>query len=149
MSAIITTTTSTILTLCVSRYECRAKSNNGEATAAGYLEIKSVTTIVNGPGEVTKTVGDTIVMKCDVVAGGDLDLKVTWKKDNLDIELNDRIQQNEDHSLTIQNLTFDDSGRLECFIFLTQFYHEHFQTLLKVFIINSNRNYKEIKFATK
>ena len=95
----------------MSRYECLAKSNSGEATAAGDLEIKSVTTIVNGPKDVTETVEDTIVMKCDVVANSDLDLKVSWKKDNLDIALNDRIQQNADYSLTIQNLNFTDSGR--------------------------------------
>ena len=58
----------------------------------------------------TETVEDTIVMKCEVVADLSLEMDVTWKKDNLDFEENDRIQQNDDHSLTIQNLTFDDSG---------------------------------------
>ena len=94
----------------MSRYECRATSISGEDTAAGDLEIKSITTIIEGPKDVTETVEDTIVMKCEVVAGGGLDLDVTWKKDNLDFKENARIQQNDDHSLTIRNLTFDDSG---------------------------------------
>ena len=94
----------------MSRYECRAKSVSGEDTAAGELEIKSITTIIDGPKDVTETVEDTIVMKCEVVADLSLDMDVTWKKDNLDFEENSRIHQNEDHSLTIKNLTFDDSG---------------------------------------
>ena len=94
----------------MSRYECRAKSISGEDTAAGELEIKSHTTIIDGPKDVTETVEDTIVMKCEVVADLSLEMDVTWKKDNLDFEENARIQQNDDHSLTIQNLTFDDSG---------------------------------------
>ena len=92
------------------RYECRAKSISGEDTAAGELEIKSHTTIIDGPKDVTETVEDTIVMKCEVVADLSLEMDVTWKKDNLDFEENARIQQNDDHSLTIKNLTFDDSG---------------------------------------
>ena len=70
----------------------------------------SKTTIIDGPKDVTETVEDTIVMKCEVVADTNLEMDVTWKKDNLDFEENSRIQQNEDYSLTIRNLTFDDSG---------------------------------------
>ena len=132
------------------RYECRAKSISGEDRAAGKLEIKSITTIIDGPRDVTETVEDTIVMKCEVVADLSLDMDVTWKKDNLDFEENARIQQNDDHSLTIKNLTFDDSGRnVPLFDPISLIGPTHFQTLLKGFIINSNRNYKEIKLPTK
>ena len=52
----------------MSRYECRAKSISGEDTAAGELEIKSITKIIiDGPKDVTETVENTIVMKCEVV----------------------------------------------------------------------------------
>ena len=95
----------------MSRYECRAKSISGEDTAAGELEIKSITKIIiDGPKDLTETVENTIVMNCEVVADLGVDIDVTWKKDNLDFEENSRIQQDDDHSLTIKNLTFDDSG---------------------------------------
>ena len=110
----------------------------------------SITTIIEGPKDVTETVEDTIVMKCEVVADLSLDMDVTWKKDNLDFEENARIQQNDDHSLTIKNLTFDDSGRnVPLLDPISLIGPTHFQTLLKGFIINSNRNYKEIKLPTK
>ena len=133
----------------MSRYECRAKSISGEDTATGELEIKSITKIIiDGPKDVTETVEDTIVMKCEVVADLSLDMDVTWKKDNLDFEENSRIQQNDDHSLTIKNLTFDDSGwNVSLFDPISLFAPNTIK--LKVFIRNSNRNYKEIKLPTK
>ena len=108
--------------MCVCRYECTAKSVNGEDTAAGQLIVKSKTTIIDGPVDRTETLDETIVMRCEVVADLSLDLDVTWKKDNLDFgqpgfEKNERIHQDGDHSLTIKNLTFEDSGMLECFLY--------------------------------
>lgn len=129
----------------MSRYECRAKSISGEDTAAGELEIKSITKIIiDGPKDVTETVENTVVMNCEVVADLGVDIDVTWKKDNLDFEENSRIQQNDDHSLTIKNLTFDDSG-WNVFLFDPMYPH----TLkLRELIVNSNRN-KEMNLHTK
>ena len=128
----------------MSRYECRAKSISGEDTAAGELEIKSFTIIIDGPKNLTETVENTIVMKCEVVADLGVDIEVTWKKDNLDFEENARIQQNDDHSLTIKNLTFDDSG------WNVSLFDPLNPTTLKLrgFIINSNRN-KDMNLHTK
>ena len=132
----------------VSRYECTATSNNGEATAAGQLIVKSKTTIIDGPVDRTETLDDTIVMKCEVVADLSLHLDVTWKKDNLDLgqpgfEKNERIHQDEDHSLTIKNLTFEDSGG-NVFLFYT--FLLCCPSLLKGFIRNSKRIIKKSKF---
>ena len=128
--------------LVICRYECTATSTNGQDTKAGQLIVKSKTTIIDGPVDRTETLDDTIVMKCDVVADLSLHLDVTWKKDNLDLgqpgfEKNERIHQDEDHSLMIKNLTFEDSGRI---VFLCC------PSLLKGFIRNSNKIKKKSKF---
>ena len=97
------------------RYQCRA-TNHGEDKAEGELIIKDVTTIVSGPSDRTETMGDSIVMECQVVADPTVPLSVTWKKKNtIDLgqtgfEQNARVFQNENNSLVIKNLTFDDSG---------------------------------------
>ena len=97
------------------RYECRA-TNHGEDKAEGELIIKDVTTIVSGPSDRTETMGDSIVMECGVVADPTVPLTVTWKKKNtIDLgqtgfEQNARVFQDENNSLVIKNLTFDDSG---------------------------------------
>ena len=138
--------------MCVCRYECTANSVNGEDTAAGQLIVKSKTTIIDGPVDRTETLDETIVMKCEVVADLSLDLDVTWKKDNLDFgqpgfEKNERIHQDGDHSLTIKNLTFEDSGMLECFLYalLSQFakmIHYKFKQKVKRNQTSDQENFK-------
>ena len=96
------------------RYKCKA-ANHGEATAEGELIVKSVTTIVDGPLDRTEMVDTSISMDCGVVADTSLELSVSWKKDNIDLGQpgfleDERVYQDANHTLYINDLTFDDEG---------------------------------------
>ena len=95
-------------------YQCRA-TNHGEDTAAGSLIVKSITTIIDGPRDRKEEVFSSIEMKCEVVADMSIELRVEWKKDNIDLgqpgfPANERIYQDDNHSLFIKNISFSDSG---------------------------------------
>ena len=97
-------------------YQCRA-TNHGEDTAEGSLIVKSITTIIDGPRDRKEEVFSSIEMKCEVVADMSIELRVEWKKDNIDLgqpgfPANERIYQDDSHSLFIKNISFSDSGSL-------------------------------------
>eukprot|EP00092_Neocalanus_flemingeri_P009191 GFUD01009892.1.p1 GENE.GFUD01009892.1~~GFUD01009892.1.p1 ORF type:complete len:761 (+),score=236.03 GFUD01009892.1:117-2399(+) len=99
-------------------YKCRA-TNHGEDTAEGTLIVKSITTIIDGPKDSREEVFSSIEMKCKVVADMTIELTVTWKKNNIDLgqpgfPSDERIYQDEHHSLVLKNLTFADSGTYTC-----------------------------------
>lgn len=53
-------------------------------------------------------------MSCSVLYDPQFELTVLWKKDNVDVDLGaagGRISVDEDNSLVIRDLDFDDSGR--------------------------------------
>ena len=77
--------------------------------------VKSVTTIVDGPVDRTETLDTSISMECGVVADTSLELTVSWKKDNIDLGQpgfleDERVYQDDNHTLYINNLSFDDEG---------------------------------------
>ena len=95
-------------------YKCRA-TNHGEDTAEGALIVKSITTIIEGPGDRKEEVFSSLEMKCNVVADMTVELSVTWKKDNIDLgqpgfAADGRVYQDTAHSLVLGNLTFADLG---------------------------------------
>merc|ERR1711936_995717 len=99
-------------------YKCIA-TNHGEDAAEGTLTVKSITTIIDGPTDRKEEVFSSIEMKCEVVADMTVELSVMWKKNNIDLGQpgflrNERIYQEENHSLVLKNLTFDDSGTYTC-----------------------------------
>ena len=95
-------------------YRCRA-TNHGEDTAAGSVVVKSVTTIIEGPTDRTETVFSSIKMPCKVVADMTIELSVTWKKDNIDLDDDDdRMFKDKDNSLVINNITNTDFGTYTC-----------------------------------
>lgn len=56
---------------------------------------------------------DDFRMNCTVLWDRNFDLKVTWKKDNLDLNPDGRkFVVEEDFALTIKNLDFSDAGRM-------------------------------------
>ena len=77
--------------------------------------MKSITTIIDGPRDRKEEVFSSIEMKCEVVADMSIELRVEWKKDNIDLgqpgfPANERIHQDDNHSLFIKNISFSDSG---------------------------------------
>ena len=95
-------------------YKCIA-TNHGEDTAEGSLIVKSITTIIDGPRDRKEEVFSSIEMKCEVVADLSIELLVEWKKDNIDLgqpgfPTDERIYQDDKHSLFMNNLSFSDSG---------------------------------------
>ena len=104
---------------------CIAKNKLGEKSTTAKLTVVSKTTIIRGPSslnDVDKQLGQSVLLPCDVVydkTRGDT-LTVDWTKKRtaikLDVTLPDgqlKFVKNDDNSLTINDLTFEDEGEDE------------------------------------
>lgn len=97
------------------KYRCTATNQDDKDSKEGNIIVKSVTTIVDGPRDSEHEVRSNIIMNCTVMYDLSQDLTVTWKKDNQDLqELGGRIKVEDNHSLTINNVTFSDAGDYTC-----------------------------------
>ena len=94
-------------------YECQASNEYGTEKVESSLKVVSKTTIINGPVDTEAQVKSTIRMDCEIVWDRKFELTVVWKRDNVNIIVDGtKIYVDEDdHSLTIQDLTFGDEGR--------------------------------------
>ena len=73
------------------------------------------TIITVRPENKTVQEGTRVNLSCKAEADPSLDLSYYWKKNNSDIEYNNRIQWlEEDKVLTIANITVDDAGNYTC-----------------------------------
>ena len=73
------------------------------------------TIITVRPENKTVQEGTRVNLSCEAKADPSLDLSYYWKKNNSDIEYNNRIQWlEEDKNLTIANITVDDAGNYTC-----------------------------------
>ena len=95
-------------------FECRALNVYGQNSAKASLKVVNTTTIENGPVTSEAQVKSTVRMNCNVLWDPTFELTVLWKKDNEDLRVDGQritIDQNE-HFLTIRDLTFADSGKI-------------------------------------
>ena len=106
-------------------YTCVA-SNQGEARHTGSLVVKSKTEIINGPRAQTVQVFESAVMNCSVVSDLSEKLTVVWKKNNVDLgqsvySEDQRISQDENYNLIINNVTLLDEGKIFISLFKRSF----------------------------
>jgi len=97
-------------------YTCRA-TNHGEDSAEVTMIVRAVTSIIAGPDDRTEPVFSSIIFPCKVVTDITVgNLSVTWKKDNISIDNNwdERVYQDTDDSLVLNNISFTDSGVYTC-----------------------------------
>ena len=94
------------------RFTCTATNEFGSIKSSGYLKVVSTTTIIEGPPpESTVEIFENIRLPCTVIWDPNYKLTIIWKKDNENIVTSDKISiDSQDHSLTIKNLDFEDSG---------------------------------------
>ena len=93
-------------------YTCRV-TNHGEDSAEVTMIVRAVTSIIAGPDDRTEPVFSSIIFPCKVVTDITVgNLSVTWKKDNISIDNNwdERVYQDRDDSLVLNNISFTDSG---------------------------------------
>ena len=67
-----------------------------------------------GPTDVEANVSETVNLPCSVLWDPSSDLEVIWRKDNINVDIDDqRIQIHESNkSLTIYNLNHGDKGKI-------------------------------------
>ena len=67
-----------------------------------------------GPSDVEANVSETVNLPCSVLWDPSSELEVIWRKDNINIDIDDqRIQIHESNkSLTINNLNHGDKGKI-------------------------------------
>lgn len=76
------------------------------------LTVVSTTTIAEGPVDMASEVRSPVTMDCLVLWDPTFKLTVTWKKDNVDIDMSGRFSKDETtNALTIDDLEFGDSGK--------------------------------------
>lgn len=95
-------------------YKCLA-TNHGVDSREGNLVVKSKTEIIDGPSDLRVQVFSSVTLNCSVVSDLSEKLTVIWKKNNVDLRRsvysgNQRISQDENYSLVIDNITLSDEG---------------------------------------
>merc|ERR1712008_626010 len=85
------------------------------------LQVINSTTIIAGPSDVEANVSETVNLPCSVLWDPSSDLEVIWRKDNINIDIDDqriRIHKSNNsminNSLTINNLNHGDKGVYTC-----------------------------------
>ena len=64
-----------------------------------------------GPKDLEAKIGSTVVMSCNVSWDPLYDLKVVWRRENMEIEADDERIINGNNSLTIKNVNPADKGK--------------------------------------
>ena len=81
------------------------------------MTVISTTMIEVGPEDQIKKVRDSVTMNCVVLWDPKLELKVKWKKNNADLNVDEvrisvDLASEANQALTIRNLTYDDAGNI-------------------------------------
>merc|ERR1711971_617980 len=97
-------------------FECVASNSEGSRGVKASLQVINSTTIIAGPSDVEANVSETVNLPCSVLWDPSSELEVIWRKDNINIDIDDqRIQIHESNkSLTINNLNHGDKGVYTC-----------------------------------
>merc|ERR1712008_376579 len=97
-------------------FECLASNSEGNRTVKASLQVINSTTIIAGPSDVEANVSETVNLPCSVLWDPSSDLEVIWRKDNINVDLDDqRIRIHKSNkSLTINNLDHGDKGVYTC-----------------------------------
>jgi hypothetical protein len=101
-------------------YRCTASNSEDlNDSQEGQLNVKTKTTIVEGPTDMEATVFTNVRMNCTVMYDLSEDIVVTWMKDNREIgEIGyteeDRIHQDANYALILKNITMTDAGDYTC-----------------------------------
>jgi len=97
-------------------FKCLASNSEGSRGVKASLQVINSTTIIAGPSDVEANVSETVNLPCSVLWDPSSDLEVIWRKDNINIDIDDqriRIHKS-NNSLTIDNLNHGDKGVYTC-----------------------------------
>jgi len=95
-------------------YECLASNVNGKSSVKANLTIVNSTKIISGPKDLEAKIGSAVVMNCSVSWDPLYDLKIVWRRENVEIEADDERIINGNNSLTIKNVNPTDRGVYTC-----------------------------------
>ncbi|UYV67407.1 CHL1 [Cordylochernes scorpioides] len=97
-------------------YTCFASNKLGDAKAIGKLEVKGKTKITQPPESFEVAAGKSATFRCNAEADSSLDLTIEWHFNGkpVDYDLDPRIRQAADNSLTISKTIELDSGLYIC-----------------------------------
>ncbi|XP_015202783.2 contactin-4 isoform X1 [Lepisosteus oculatus] len=104
-------------------YTCIARNRFGEAGSTGSLSVKDPTVITVPPSSMDVTVGESIVLQCQVLHDPSLDIKFTWFFNGQPINFGSHRGYFEkvggQHSagdIMIRNVQLRDSGKYTCVV---------------------------------
>ncbi|XP_023242973.1 neuroglian-like [Centruroides sculpturatus] len=97
-------------------YTCIARNKFGEMKRHGKLEVKGKTRIIQFPENFEVAAGKSATFRCNAEADSSLEMKITWLFNGLpiDFDLDSRMIQTVDNSLTIAKTIELDSGKYKC-----------------------------------
>merc|ERR1712213_78761 len=95
-------------------YECLASNVNGNSSVKANLTFVNSTKIISGPKDLEAKIGSTVVMSCNVSWDSLYDLKVVWRRENVEIKADDERIINGNNSLIIKNVNPTDKGVYTC-----------------------------------
>ncbi|KAA0712791.1 Contactin-3 Brain-derived immunoglobulin superfamily protein 1 [Triplophysa tibetana] len=103
-------------------YTCVAKNQFGTASTTGKLVITEPTRISQGPSSTEITVGESIVLPCQVTADPALDVAFSWAFNGQPIDFNqdadhfERVGGSFSGDLMIRNIQLNHGGKYVCLI---------------------------------
>jgi hypothetical protein len=95
-------------------YECMASNVNGNNSVKANLTVVNSTKIISGPNDLEARVGTTVVMDCIVSWDPLFDLKVVWRRENVEIDADGERIIIGNNSLTINEVNSFDKGVYTC-----------------------------------
>jgi len=95
-------------------YECLASNINGNNSVKANLTVVNSTKIISGPNDLEAKIGSTVVMDCIVSWDPLFDLKVVWRRENVEIDADGERIIIGNNSLTINNVNPFDKGVFTC-----------------------------------